>query len=204
MRRVYLHGALGEKYTKVVELDIATAGEAVRALRCNFPSIIEDFREANWHVVRGSDIDTGLSLGEDDIGTFRLGSGDLHFVPVVAGSKQSGLLKIVLGVALVGFGFFMGGFAAPILGTAAGGGAVMGLTYGHLMMFGAAMALAGVSQLLAPEEKSDDDKESSFTFSGPGNAYDQGEPVPLVYGEVITGSVMVSGGVDIEKIAVGV
>jgi hypothetical protein len=39
-------------------------------------------------------------------------------------------------------------------------------------------------------------------MSGPGNTSDQGAPVPLVYGEVITGGVLISGGVDIEKIAV--
>lgn len=198
MRRIFLHGAIGDKYGREFSLDVKTAGEAVRALGANFPGIVKDFRDANWHVVRGDDIDTGLALDIDDLNTLKLGSGDLHFVPYVAGSKRGGLLKMVLGIALVGVGFFMGGFAAPIMG-----GALGGMTWGNVMMIGAAVALAGVSQLLAPEEKSDEDKESSFTFNGPGNAYDQGAPVPLVYGEVITGSVMVSGGIDIEKIKVG-
>lgn len=201
MRKVHLYGTIAEKYGDVFELEVATAAEAVRALRANFPSIAKDFEAGSWHVVRGDDIDEGMSLGEEDLATFNLGQGDLHFVPVVAGSKRGGLLKIVLGVALIGFGFFMGGFAAPIFG---GTGMLGGLTYGHMMIFGAAMALGGASQLLAPENKeSDTDKESSFTMSGPGNTYDQGYPVPLVYGEVITGSVLISAGVDVEKIAVG-
>lgn len=203
MRKVYLHGALAEKYGPVFELDVATAGEAVRALGTNFPEIIKDFRENDWHVVRGEDIDNGLSLDEGDLNTFKLGRGDLHFVPYVAGSKRGGLLKIILGVALVGLGFFMGGFATPILGTTATGAPIAGLTYGNLMVVGAALALAGVSQLLTPEEKGSEDRDSSFTFNGPGNTYEQGYPVPLVYGEVITGSVMVSGGLDVERIAVG-
>lgn len=203
MRKVYLHGALAEKYGPVFELDVATAGEAVRALGTNFPEIINDFRANDWHVVRGEDIDTGFSLEADDLNTFKLGTGDLHFVPHVAGSKRGGLLKIILGVALVGLGFFMG-FSTPVLGTTAAGTPVAGLTYGNLAMVGFALALAGVASLLAPEEKSDEDKDSSFTFNGPGNAYEQGYPVPLVYGEVITGSVMVSGGMDVERIAVGV
>lgn len=203
MRKIYLHGTLGDKYGAVVEMNVATAGEAVRALRCNFPEILKDLREGAWHVVRGDDIDAGLALGEDDLLTFRLGKGDLHFVPVVAGSKRAGLLKVVLGVALIGVGLFMG-FGAPILGAAASGGVLGGLTYGNLAMMGAAMALAGVSQMLAPEEEGGGDKESSFTFSGPGNSYEQGAPVPLVYGgPLIVGGVMISGGVDIEKIAVG-
>lgn len=201
MRKVYLHGAIGEKYGKRFELDVQTAAEALRALAANFPDIVGDFKEGSWHVVRGEEIDTGMSLGEEDIATFRLGKGDLHFVPVVAGSKRGGLLKVILGVALIGVGFFMGGFAAPIFG---GTGLLGGVTYGHLMIFGAALALGGAAQLLSPEKKTDEtDKESSFMMNGPGNTYDQGYPVPLIYGEVITGSVLISAGVDVEKIGVG-
>lgn len=202
MRTIHLHGALGEKYGTTIQLDVATAAEAVRALATNFPEIMKDFRENDWHVVRGKTIEGGLDLGEEDLIPLKLGRGDLHFVPVVAGSKRegAGLLKIILGVALVGLGFFMG-FSTPIFG-AASGGLLGGLTYGNLAMIGVALAAAGISQLLAPEEK-DQTKQDSFLFNGPGNAYEQGSPVPLVYGEVITGSVMVSGGLDIEKIAVG-
>lgn len=202
MRKVYLHGIMAERYGAVFDLEVRTAAEALRALHANFPSIIADFKEGSWHVVRGEDIDTGMSLGEEDLDTFSLGKGDLHFVPVVAGSKRSGLLKIILGVALVGVGFFMGGFAAPIFGATTG--ALSGVTYGHMMMFGAALILGGASQLLTPEKKDKSgDKESSFMMSGPGNTYDQGNPVPLIYGELITGSVLISAGVDVEKIGVG-
>jgi len=201
MRKIHLYGAIAAKYGSEFDLDVNTAAEAVRALGANFPDILKDFREGSWHVVRGDDIDHGMSLGEDDLASFHLGRGDLHIVPHVAGSKRAGLLKVILGVALVGFGFFMGGFAAPIFG---GAGVLGGATYGHLMIFGAALALGGAAQMLSPEKKSSDsDKESSFTMSGPGNTYDQGYPVPLVYGEVITGSVLISGGMDVEKIAVG-
>lgn len=202
MRKIYLYGVIARKYGDVFELDVTTAAEAIRALSVNFPEILADFREGSWHVVRGEEIDTGMSLGENDLASFNLGKGDLHILPYVAGSKRGGLLKVILGVALVGFGFFMGGFAAPIFGSASG--VLGGITYGHMMIFGAALALGGASQLLSPENKANDtDKDSSFTMSGPGNTYDQGYPVPLVYGEVITGSVMISAGIDVEKIAVG-
>lgn len=199
MRTVHLHGALGQKYGEQIRFDIATAAEAVRALTANFPEFLDDVREGAWHVVRGDSPETGLSLGEDDLVGFRLGKGDLHILPYVAGSKNGGTLKIVLGVALVGLGFFMG-FGAPILGQAMAASTGISFTYGNLAMLGAAMALAGASQLLSPEEKGKD-KTESYTFNGPGNAYNQGSPVPLVYGgPLITGGVMVSGGIDIEKL----
>lgn len=201
MRCIHLHGALGAKYGRTLRFDVATAGEAVRALCANYPGIMKDLRDGSWHVVRGKKLKDGFSLGEEDIAGFHLGAADLHIAPVARGSKRNGLLKIILGVALVGvaFAFSGGALATPIMG---GGGLLGGITYGNLAMVGAATALAGVSSLLSPEDKAKDDNENSFTFSGPGNAYTQGSPVPLVYGEVITGGVMVSGGVDVERIAV--
>ncbi|PZR92244.1 MAG: hypothetical protein DI537_13735 [Stutzerimonas stutzeri] len=204
MRKVHLHGALGKKYGKTFELEVRTAGEAIRALSANFPKFLKDLREGSWHIVRGKSVDKGLDLGKDDISTFNLGQGDLHIVPVVAGSKRAGLLKVVLGAVLIGAAFVLtagaaAGLAAPIMQ----GGLLGGITGTQLALFGAAMALAGVSALLTPEEKKKEDTDdSSFTMTGPGNTTDQGVPVPLVYGEVITGGVLISGGYDVERIAV--
>ncbi|QNG62607.1 tail assembly protein [Rhizobium phage B1VFA] len=203
MRKVILHGSLGDKYGKEFSLDVRTAGEAVRALAANFPMFMKDLREGAWHVVRGKQIDSGLSLDETQISGFRLGKGDLHIAPFVAGSKRGGLLKVVLGVVLIGAAF---AFTGGALATAVGAGSAMGslgITGTQVALFGAAVALAGVSSLLSPEEKAkEEDGSQSFTMAGPANTSDQGAPVPLVYGEVITGGVLISGGIDIEQIAV--
>jgi predicted phage tail protein len=187
MRKVILHGSLGDKYGKEFSLDVRTAGEAVRALAANFPMFMKDLREGAWHVVRG----------------LRLGKGALHIAPFIAGSKRGGLLKVVLGVVLIGAAFaFTGGALAGAIGAGTAMGS-LGITGTQVALFGAAVALAGVSSLLAPEEKAkEEDGSQSFTMTGPGNTSDQGAPVPLVYGEVITGGVLISGGIDIEQIAV--
>lgn len=200
MRKIYLHGSLGEKYGKAFDLDVRTAGEAIRALSANFSDFQTTLRDGAWHVVRGKKPATGIELGVEDISSFNLGKGDLHIVPAVAGSKKNGgLLKVILGAVLIGAAFmFTGGaLSAPLMG-----GALGGITGTQMALMGAAVAVAGISSMLAPEEKASDDDESSHTMAGPGNTYDQGAPVPLVYGEVITGGVLISGGVDIERIAV--
>jgi len=200
MRTIHLHGSLGEKYGKSFRLAVTTAAEAIRALTANFPTFMKDIRDGIWHVVRGKDIDKGLSLDEDQVTSFKLGKGDLHIVPHVAGSKRGGLLKVILGVALVGAAFaFTGGALAAQMSI---GGASLGVTGSQAALLGVAVALSGVSSLLAPEEKAEEDKSNSFTMSGPGNTYDQGNPMPLVYGEVITGGQLISGGIDIDRIAV--
>lgn len=193
MRNIYLYGRLAKKFGHHHRLDVATAGEAVRAFMVNHADFEKEMRKGSYHVVRGKEIDTGFSLGEAEINDFKLGSGDLHIVPVIKGSKRGGFLKIILGVVLVGAALFMG-IGTPLLG-----GLGIGATWGNVAMLGVGLALAGVSQMLAPEE-SDEKKNDSFTMSGPGNVYEQGYPIPLIYGHVITGTLLGSGAVDIEDI----
>lgn len=195
MRNIYLHGYLG-KFGKHHKMDVRTAGEAIRALGSQIPAFLERLREGSYSVVYGKKRFDGMSLGEDDISELMLGNSDLHIMPNVVGSKRGGLLKVLLGAVLVGAALF-GGLAAGGLMTAIGG--MGGVTWGNVAMIGAALMLSGVSQLLAPSEKEEKD-DSSFTTSGPGNTYEQGGAIPLVYGEVITGGIMVSAGVDIEKL----
>lgn len=200
-RKIHLHGALGERYGKVIELNVNYAGEAVKALAIQIPGFGDEIRAGAWHVVRAkSDPDRGVDLDEDMLNSYRLGSADLHIMPVVAGSKRSGLLKIILGVALIGGAFLMSGGA---LGTAIGGAgsALSGVTWGNVAMVGVALAASGVSQMLAPDEETEK-KDESYMLTGPENTYAEGSPVPLVYGEVITGGVLVSVGLDVEDIPI--
>lgn len=199
MRKIFLHGALGETYGSEFELDVLTAGEAIRALSANFPAFMKDINEGAWHVVRG-DLDNGLELDAADISTFKLGGGDLHIVPHVSGGKNGGLLKVVLGVVLIGAAFAL--TAGAGLASAIGTGALSGISGTQVALFGGALALAGVSSMLTPEQKDEEDKSDSFTSSGPGSTTGQGGALPLVYGEVITGAAMISGGIDIERIDV--
>lgn len=197
MRKIYLHGELGKRFGYEFDLEVETAAEAVRALCVNFQGFELAVRSGEFHVVRGKDIDEGRDLDAEMCATFRLGKAPLHIAPVIAGSKRGGVLKIVLGVALVGAAFALSGGA---LTTAIGStGFLSTVTYGNMAMLGVAMAVAGVSQMLAPEEK-EGKKEDSYLLSGPGNTYDQGGAIPLVYGDVITGGVAASIGIDIEQL----
>lgn len=202
MRTVYLHGRLGAQYGDSFRFDVETAGEALRALNVNLPGFIESLREGSYELVRGDlDEESGMWLELNHINGFRLGASDLHIVPANEGSsKRGGAIKTILGVALIGAAvFFSGGtLAAPL----ASSGILSGMTYGNLAMLGVALTLAGVSDLMAPKTKPTGN-QGSFAFSGPGNTYDQGNPVPLVYGEMICGSQLVSAGLDVDPIPVG-
>lgn len=190
LRKVHLHGSLA-KHGDVFELDVLTAAEALAALAANIPAFMDDLREGSWVVLRG-DPDTGLALDEDAVASMRLGNADLHIMPEVQGAKNgNGALKAILGVALIAI---TAGSALPFLANPIIAGA--GTTWGNAIgQMGLAMALTGVSSMLAPETESADD-EKSFTLTGPVSSYGQGGAVPIVYGEVITGGTLISGGID--------
>ncbi|HDV7219040.1 TPA: tail assembly protein, partial [Mannheimia haemolytica] len=116
----------------------------------------------------------------------------IHFTPVIQGAKSGGIFQAVLGVALIGAAFFLGPVGWGVLG--ASSAMMMGA-------MGASMLLGGVAQMLtkmpnAPNIGNEKEKENSTSFSNLNNLVAQGKPVPLAYGLIRTGSLVISQGVE--------
>ena len=149
---------------------------------------------ANWPEVERHMADQHYRVS---IGTYDLTAEELHdpagaapisFVPVVAGAGAVG--RIIAGIALVAIGLFVPGIGA--------------LGVQILVGVGASLVLGGVAQLLTPTpkiSKDEGDPRKSFSFSGIQNTNRAGVPVPVVYGETLTGSVVISAGVDIVQVS---
>jgi predicted phage tail protein len=89
----------------------------------------------------------------------------------------------------------------------AGAGAMAGKFSFAAMLgnIGIGLVLTGVSEMLTPlpkrqEFNSEEDPRLSFSFGGTQQTGRAGTPVPLVYGEIFTGSVVISGGIDTEQV----
>lgn len=200
MRKIYLHGRL-KRFGFAQSLAVDTVGETVRFLS-QIDGFVDELKKGSYELIRG-DVKTGLRIDLDEVNTLKLGKGELHIVPVVAGKKRAGLLKVVLGVALIGAAiFFSGGtLAAPLAGMATN--VIGGVTFGNLATMGLGMVLAGVAQMLTPStDTKGAENQDSFAL-GPNNTSGQGAPVPYIYGEVITGSNLISAGMDVEPIPIG-
>jgi predicted phage tail protein len=74
-------------------------------------------------------------------------------------------------------------------------------------LLGGSLILGGIAQLLTPTPKvpqgadGQDDPRKSYSFSGIQNTSRAGTPVPIVYGETLVGSVVISAGIDTVQVA---
>lgn len=186
MRTIRVYGELAKKLgQRVFRAEVESVAEAVRFLIANFPDIKAHMIEQNYRVKAGKSI-----LDENELG-YPAGTNEaISIIPVYVGAGAAG--RIIAGGLLIGASFLLG--PAAIFGVALAPIA---------FSIGASLVLGGIAQLLAPTPKvSDREKDPSefYNFSGIQNTTRSGLPIPVIYGETIVGSIVVSAGVRTEKI----
>tara|TARA_S200002703_G_scaffold1101_1_gene1888 strand:- start:6665 stop:7303 length:639 start_codon:yes stop_codon:yes gene_type:complete len=202
-----LAARLGRSTFKAVARNVA---EAMRFLLTNFPWI-EQYFNANTFTVSVDD----RSLGEEELKD-PVGRGTIRIVPIVGGAGETvgNIVQTVVGAVLVAVSVFVP-VVAPIAGA--------------LLGVGASLALSGVAGLISPTPSlqvsgqgsggvgnftsslrgtripttrgSSVDPQESYAFSGIQNTTKPNTPLPIVYGETIVGSVVISAGFSTEQVA---
>ncbi|EJZ7019552.1 tail assembly protein [Salmonella enterica] len=187
MARVCLYGDL-QRFGRRTDLSIKTAAEGVYALAMQIPGFRQRMSEG-WYQVRIA----GEDVSADNL-TARLHEplppgAVIHIVPRMEGAK-SGWTGILAGAALIAASFIPGLNVAVWAGAAA--------TWSSLAFsLGVSMMLGGVAKMLAPQPKApsmhsaDNGKQNTY-FSSLDNMVAQGNPLPVPYGEVMTGSRRIS------------
>ena len=192
LRKIKLYGKLAKFIGhRVLEADVATAAEAVRFLLANWPEVEKHMADQHYRV----------SIGTHDIDLEELhhpaGAAPISFVPVVAGAGAVG--RILAGIAIIAFAIVTAG--AGIAGLGLGFSASTAISIG---LVGASLVIGGIAQLLTPTPSTSQDEgdpRKSFSFSGVQNTSRAGVPVPVVYGETLVGSVVISAGIDIVQVS---
>lgn len=209
LRQITLRGELGARFGREHWLDVATPAEAVRALDANHPGFLQYVASldgvADFAVILGGDSCLDASQGDHPLG--RRG---LELVPVVRGAGDNGgVWSLVAGVVLIAVvSILTWGVGTVALSAALGGAISAGTLSSALLLAGAigvSLVLSGVAQMVAgtpktsitaSERAQDSEKLASYQFSGPVNTAGQGNPVPVVYGELIVGSQVISMGIQ--------
>ena len=209
LRKLKLYGELASFVGhKEFEIEVHNLPQAISFLRNNFPDI-EGYMNPKYYQVKIGNYE----ISKDEL-DFPIGQQDIHIVPVISGAG-SGFRNVLIGGLLIGASFFFPGAGlfgtTSFLGSSAGvvgistSGALAATAIGTgLSAIGAGLVLQGVGEMLYPTQEPtfEDNPQISFNFSGTQNTGRAGTPVPIVYGEIFTGSVVISGDVDTEAVQV--
>ncbi len=188
--RVYgrLRKFLGQSHFEVA---VNNPKQAFAFLIANFPEVENHMTNQLYKIKMGD-----LEITEDMLEV--QGEGDIKIIPIAVGSVS---------IAVGALGVFGGSAAAAatsgFFATAIGGVVASGLT-----AIGTSMLIDGVTSIIAPTPKvpnfnasdslSDNDPnvQANFGFNSITNTTRAGVPVPIIYGEVFTGSIVISSGID--------
>ena len=194
LRKLTVYGRL-RKFLGQSHFEVAVNNpkQAFAFLIANFPEV-ENHMTNQLYKVKMGDLDVTEELLEVK------GEGDIKIIPIAHGG-----VSIAVGALLggVGSGAVLGGVTAGFFSTAIGGVVASGLT-----AIGTSMLIDGVTSIIAPTPKvpnfnasdslSDNDPnvQANFGFNSITNTSRAGVPVPIIYGEVFTGSIVISSGID--------
>ena len=204
---------LGSSY---FEAAVSSPAEAIRFLMCNFPEV-EAHMSKQYYKVKMNNMDVSLDFlsmsGKGDIQIIPIATGSIPAVAAVVGGIGSAATAAVGAVSAVA--------GAAITTAAAVGGAVatVASTVAAVPVVGSIatavvtdLAIGGITSLIAPtpapfespgnvgaseaDGALDPQMANSYSFSGIQNVSVSGVSVAIIYGEVFTGSVVISSGVD--------
>lgn len=208
LRKIKLYGELAKFLgQKTFEAEVHNAAQAMKFLVVNFPQLEKHMADRYYKVSVGD-----WELEEKEL-HYPNGQEDIKIVPVVGGAGGS-FGKILTGAALIGAVFLTGGASFSLakgLQFGASGGTIAGVgSYGVVaakaaVYVGGFLVLSGVADMLTPVPKiseREQDPRNSFNFSGIQNTSRAGVAVPVIYGEVLTGSVVISAGIETAQVEV--
>ena len=206
LRTVKVFGHLAEHCGQsVFEALVRVPADAIKFLLCNFPELRSLMRDGYYKVAVGK-FDLQLADHPEQL-HFPLADADVvKVIPVVSGAGGRGLGSVLLGAALIGGAILSGGASLGLTGFASN--AIVGVSSSSFLTtaavatvagnIGLALTLGGIATMLTPVPKQPElgeaDPSGGFAFSGLQNVSQEGIPVPVVYGEMIVGSVVLSTG----------
>lgn len=183
MTKIILYGKLAKIYGKEFSFaNIHKPSDVVNAMETIHPGfrryIINQTKEGmNYEIIL--DGETGTAYGLNEKKSPKI----VEIAPSIIGQDPITIL-IALGAAIAYAGFVMG--VTTIVG-------------GILFSLGVGLILAGIAYLLTPIPENEPDeagirsgiKNASFLFQNPQNISTQGKPIPIGYGRLRVGSLVV-------------
>tara|TARA_X000001388_G_C2233749_1_gene124323 strand:- start:3493 stop:4173 length:681 start_codon:yes stop_codon:yes gene_type:complete len=203
---------LGSSY---FEAAVSSPAEAIRFLMCNFPEV-EAHMSQQYYKVKMNNMDVSLDFlsmkGRGDIQIIPIATGSIPAVAAVVGGIGSAATAAVGAVsAVAGAAITTAAAVGGAVATVAGAVSAIPVVGSIATAVVTDLAIGGITSLLAPtpapfdsggvgaseaDGALDPQMANSYSFSGIQNVSVSGVSVSIIYGEVFTGSVVISSGVD--------
>lgn len=194
MKAISLHGELAEKFgSDPIMLDAATPQMITRGLISRFGPSFRKIIAEGWFefLCIDSKTDKKTYIHDEMTAAMTIDHDEIHITPKAEGSGRFG--QIIVGIILIVVGVVLNVYT--------------GVSGTPFISAGISMVAGGVVQLLMgspdPSMLSNErpDSRPSYVFNGAVNVYEQGGPCPLVYGRTRAGSVIVSAGFEVARLA---
>lgn len=177
LKRIELHGVLGEKFGKTFNLAVNSPKEACEALGYQVDGFRAFMIDAHNKGLYFAVFNDDNNIGENEI-EMTTGASVIRIVPQIAGSggDTMGWVQVVGGYLLAGVGLATG--LTPLIGLGIG------------TMIGGAAGLLMPTPELGNQDQ--DGNKPSYAFGGAVTTVAQGNPVPLLYGRRHVGGFVIS------------
>jgi predicted phage tail protein len=192
LRKIKVYGRLAELVGWHVNYaDVKNMKDVYKYLVCNYPEIEPHLKQNMYRITINNDV----IKTKDEL--LINSEGEIRMIPIVSGAW------FWIAAAFIG-----GGAAA-----AASSIAIVATLGSVLLTTGISMAVSGVTNMLFPQQQptvgdvpsglSETDARVNYSFSGIQNVSRSGVCIPLIYGEVFCGSIVVSSGTDTAPVYFG-
>ena len=178
----------------VFDAAVADAAEAVRCLMANFPKLEAHMGPRYYKIIID---DVELEPKE----YFHPTNSAIKIVPVVGGEGGRGgrgLGSILMGATIIGLAFATSGLSLTAAGVTGWGTA--SLLTKSAVYIGAGLVIGGISTMLTPVPPKPEETQDALAFSSPVNISRAGSVVPVLYGQRLIGSTVISAGIHVEEV----
>lgn len=187
LRKIKVYGSLRKFLGKTYfEAAVNSPLQAFNFLKANYEGVEKHMNKQFYKVKMGGRVIT------QDLLNMR-GQGEIQIIPVAYGSD------FVVDIFESAFNFVLN-YGLPIITTFFTQGLTAALVVGGLSL--ATELLTPDAPVLSASSVGDTDPSirGSYTFNGIQNISSAGVPVPIIYGLVFSGSILISAGVDTAKV----
>lgn len=181
---VKLYGNLRKFGNEFKLVGVANTAEALNALYCQLNGFRMAIQKGIFNIKAG-DKEFSMETLKDDVRQPLNDKTTIHILPVIAGSGGS-VGQIITGGLLIVAGALSGQY--------------------YLALAGLALTAGGVAQMLTKTptldqpNRNETEKKQSTSFSNLQNLVAQGRPVPLAYGRILVGSLIIGKGTETLKV----